>query len=445
MIKFRKLLVLLLIPVFVVINLTQAEVQETTAQPSTDNANTEKSHTEQTTSEKRFTINAENGSIKKVLTMLAKQAGLKIYVSDEVGGNVSYQLNNVTLKEALDAISKKRDIEYSISNDTIYVGARPTDIANNQGVKLIKLRFVNATEVQGKIATLLSNDDKVIVDELNNAIIFNGSPTSYSKVMSFIRLLDRMPTQVLIEARIIEASKTFSRNFGVDWTYTKGTRGVSTLTGGASTGNIAIKSMVGNIGSTALDVSLAAAERTGDARVVSKPKIVTLNNKTATINSGLTYYVKTLSSTTTGTGSTTESISGGLEKVSAGLTVSVLPIIIDEKIVKLNVDINNSQPDNSQLVDGIPGVSNNAASTSIMVNDGDTAVIAGLIKKTNSNSDSGVPFIKDIPILGFFFKGEAIDDRKDELMIFITPSVIKGVLKNESKTALLEKNEIPAK
>ena len=175
----------------------------------------------------------------------------------------------------------------------------------------------------------------------------------------------------------------------------------------------------------ALDLRLIAAETKGEAKVISRPQVVTINNNRALINSGTIFNVKTLTTSTTSDGSGgTQSVSGGLERVEAGLQLGVLPTIIDQSMVRLVVDVNNSEPLSNGSVDGIPPISTNAANTAVIVENGNTAVIAGLIKNNKSKERTGVPFLSDIPVLGMLFRNDINGDRNNELVILITPKIL---------------------
>lgn len=191
--------------------------------------------------------------------------------------------------------------------------------------------------------------------------------------------------------------------------------------------NGAFKLNVGNLAGGNLEVMLSAAESNGDARVISRPKVVTLNNTPATINSGVSFYIKTLSAIVAGGGGASGGgggIGGGVSQLNAGLSLSVTPTIMGKDLVKLLININNSSPDEAQAVEGIPGILNNSAQTSVIIAEGRTAVIAGLVKNTGGKSSAGVPFFQHIPILGALFRNSTYSDRNNELVMFITPQIV---------------------
>ena len=154
-------------------------------------------------------------------------------------------------------------------------------------------------------------------------------------------------------------------------------------------------------------------------------KVVTLNNQTADIHSGVTYNVKTLTSTNVSDGSGgLETVSGGLEEITAGLDLKVKPNVVEDGKIKLMVEVINSEPDNSLAVDGIPGIVDNSAKSSLIVNDGDTVSLVGLMKTNFSHTETGIPWLRRIPLLGILFGGYNSSDTRSELVIFITPRIV---------------------
>jgi type IV pilus assembly protein PilQ len=179
---------------------------------------------------------------------------------------------------------------------------------------------------------------------------------------------------------------------------------------------------------------------------------MTLNNQQARINSGITYSIKTLSSISASSTSSSVSssssssgtsgsgvLTGGVTSVSAGLNLTITPSLVGNEQIRLVVDISNSQPDEGTAIDGIPGILTNSANTSVIVKNHETAVIAGLIKQSKSNSSSGVPILSNIPLIGWLFKSNSKSDRNNELVIFITPGV------DENKIESVESPEEVAK
>jgi type IV pilus assembly protein PilQ len=172
-------------------------------------------------------------------------------------------------------------------------------------------------------------------------------------------------------------------------------------------------------------MELSAAEKDGRARIISRPKITTLNNKTATIHSGVTFRVRTTTLNGTGTSGRTTDFESGLEEITTGIDLEVTPRITTDGFVLLDIIAEKSEADFSKVVDGIPAISDKTASTFVLVGDGETTVIAGLFKTSTTSTDTRVPLLGKIPLLGWLFKAGSTTESDEELLIFITPRIVK--------------------
>lgn len=394
----------------------------------------------------KFSVNFENTSYKDAFGLMAKRLGLRLDLGAEVAGTVSYSFSNVTLREALDQISKDKDISYNVTADgylSISNGwggssdsRSPASIGGGSKAMVIYLNYLTAQDARTKISSLLTDTDKVIIDGPTNSLAFFGSASNFKNIKDAIALFDRMPPQVLIEANVVEINRNDAKAYGFSYgdlsdptLANVGSSSSVIKNGDPSAPNFAVQLGLGKIDGDVLSARLAMAESEGVAKILSSPKIVTINNVAATINSGITYTVKTLASS--GSTDSSASVSGGVTQVSAGLTLSVKPTIVGGDQIKLNISVTNSEPDESTLVDGIPGIVNNSTNTEIIVGSGNTATVAGLIKHNNSNSESGVPYLSKVPIIGWLFKGVTENKRDKELMVFVTPKIIRKGLQGE--------------
>lgn len=392
----------------------------------------------------KLSLTVKDSPLKTVLEAVAVGAGLKLAMDFEPASTITIMKANATAKEVLDLISIDQQIEYVVSGNQLIITKRtlsPGGAAGN--AKLIPIQYGTAGEIATKLTSTLGTEDRLLVDDRTNNLIFIGSPKSYEKIVNLVSLFDASPKQIIIEAQIVETSNQFLRDIGVslgdlsDRTLTNSSRATGfSANAGPTTPNVAFKALLGHLDARALDLRLTAAETEGQAKVVSRPKVVTLNNQRAKIESGITYHVKTLSNVSSGSSTAT----GSLTTVDAGLSVTILPTIVGDNQIKLAVSINNSQPDEGTAVDGIPGVLKNSAETSVIVKNGQTAIIAGLVKHSKSESGSGVPILKDIPVLGFFFRSSSVSDRNNELVIFITPTIDDPLsIRTESKIEIEKK------
>lgn len=390
---------------------------------------------------KYYSFEVSGASAKNVLELVAKKANLELSLQGDFQDKVTYSFEKATLRSALDALSKDLGFTYSVANGMMVVSKTTSSAGRSiasvssggaSSMKMVELKFVDAEEMSTKLKPLLAAGEEVYVDKALNTLAISSSDATYRKVLEFVQIFDRLPNQIMIEAKIVETNNNFSRELGFllgDLSDT--TMNNSSNITGISTPNVAstpffrAKYRVGVMDNRALDVRLIAAETKGEAKVISRPKVVTINNTRAVINSGLIFNVKTLSNqSSTNTDGTTSAVTGGLQQVEAGLQLGVLPSIVNNAFIRLLVDVNNSEPESTISVDGIPGISTNSANTSIIVENGSTAVIAGLIKNSKSQGRTGVPFLSEIPILGMLFRSDANSERNNELVILITPKIL---------------------
>ena len=285
----------------------------------------------------------------------------------------------------------------------------------------------------------MSQRASVIVDNRTNTLIIQELPAYMDQVISIIENLDIPEDQVMIEARIVETTKNWSRSFGFDWTMegvadaahgnTTGavfpnnisgpadaptaTGGASLLTGGA---NGFLNIGLGNILNTfELDVILNAAENEGLVNVISAPKVATLNNERASIQSGLQIPVQTVANNTV-----------TVQFVNATLRLDVTPHITAEGTVLLEIQIQKREPQQGLAVVGAPSapIATRDARTRVLVRDGGTAVIGGIYEVSTDESQDRVPGLANIPILGHLFKNNNRSNTNEELLIFITPRIV---------------------
>lgn len=390
----------------------------------------------------KFSINLQNSDLRELLEMISVRTGLRYRIADGVAPKISYAFEAVTLREALEQVTRENGLKYTISDGVIVISALGSSktgevAAGSSGgesgfseTHLLTLKYINVTETVKKISDLVEKNEKLLVDEPTNALVLLGSQATRNRIMAYLQKVDIRPAQILIEGQVVEVRKSKIVDLGISFGDLNNAQ-LNNITNGSfvvnnslsSNPNLGVKLKLGSIDGRNLELKLAAAENSGDAKIVSRPKVVTINNTAANINSGVTYNVKTLSSTTAGS-SGSSSVSGGITSISAGLSLRVLPTIVDSSSIRLKIDVTSSEPDLSAEVDGIPGIVDNSASTNIIVRSGSTAVMAGLIKNSFGKSQSGVPWLSSIPILGWFFKNQREDQKDVELLIFITPTIV---------------------
>jgi type IV pilus assembly protein PilQ len=396
-------------------------------------------------------LKVTNADVTDVLRTFAQISGLNIVVQPGVTGMVTAELENVPWDQALEQILKINGLGYEVEGNVMRIA--PTAILRQEAQEKQQLAQAKALSIPlqtiyrrlsyagaEQMATLLSGASgllsqrgSVIVDSRTNSLIIKELPAYMDTIVSVIDRLDTPEPQVMIEARIIETTKRFSREFGIDWGFagvasaaTGNTTGLifpnnGTVVGGVSvpgggdSGTLAFR--LGNVLNTfQLDVALQAAETEGLINILSAPKVATLNNQQASIESGLQIPVQTIANNTV-----------TVQYVAATLSLSVTPQVTAEGTVMMDVSIAKREP---QLAFLVPGATNapiatKQATTRLLVRDGGTAVIGGIYKVSTDQGEDRVPGLANIPIIGNLFKNKSRREENEELLIFITPRIIK--------------------
>ncbi|MEA2603929.1 MAG: type pilus assembly protein PilQ [Acidobacteriota bacterium] len=397
-------------------------------------------------------LKVTNADVTDVLRTFAQISGLNIIVQPGVNGVVTAELENVPWDQALEQILKINNLDYELDGNVMRIA--PTSVLRQEAqdrqqlaaAKALaiplrtvyqRLSYAQAGDVASLLKTgqagLLSQRGSVVVDARTNALIIKELPSNMDAVLSVIDLLDAPEPQVMIEARIVETTKRFSRDLGIRWGFNAiadaahgNTTGLvfpsnGTASGGvnlAGNGNNGVLNLkLGNVLNTFnLDVALQAAESEGLITILSAPKVATLNNQRASIQSGLQIPVQTvLNNTVT------------VQFINATLRLDVTPQVTAEGTVLMDIDISKREPQTAFLLPGATNapIATKDARTRLVVRDGGTAVIGGIYKITSNNGENRVPGLGNIPIIGYLFKNKTRSDENDELLIFITPRVIK--------------------
>jgi type IV pilus secretin PilQ/predicted competence protein len=382
-----------------------------------------------------YYIEFYNSSIKKSLRLLAKSGGINIIIPENTSGKVTVAFNNTQVIDAVASILRVNELEYAFENDIMRVG-EATQFKDDSDLKAVSvpLHYATAKELEDKVKTFLSDRGATTSDDRTNVIIVKDHANVINNVKKFLAAVDRKDPQVSIEAKIIDASKTFSRSLGIQWGLTsgpsnmifRGNQDTGSITNGANTGSVVnlpaasptsgIDILVGRLpGNLTLETQLSAAEANGTIRIISKPNVTTINNKTAKIRSGVKIYVK---------------VDGGddegpqLQEIDTGIELKVTPQITLNRMVKMTIEAIQSEADFSRTVDNIPSILDNTASTTVLIPDGETAVIGGLLKVNTTMEKKSVPGISKVPVLGWLFKNTNKTKTNKELMIFITPKIL---------------------
>jgi type IV pilus assembly protein PilQ len=414
-------------------------------------AATEVASEEQQFTGEPITLTLKDADIKDVLKTFSVLTDMNIVLDPSVGGSVTVELRDVPWDQALDLILKINGLDYVLENNVLRVApisklaaeksARAQFVLEQEKAKPLKtilkpISYSKASDIAGLLSSdsyLLSQRGSVTVDERTNTLIIRDVVDRVEGILVLIDSLDLPTPQVVIEGRIVETTKQFARSLGVVW----GFDGVMDQEHGNDTG-LKFPNEIGIIGDVTLpaqganatlgmtfgdilntfnlDFMLTAAENDNQARVVSTPRVTTQNLKSASIRSGLQIPVQTVANNTV-----------TVQYVDATLRLEVTPQITAEGTVNLDISIKKQRPAPEFSVVGGQNapIFTRDAETELLVRDGGTTVIGGIYEITTGEGESRVPGLHKIPIFGWFFKNESVRMDHDELLIFITPRIVK--------------------
>jgi len=393
-----------------------------------------------------ISLSLKDADIKDVLRTFAELTGLNIAVDPQVSGTVTVDFVDVPWDQALDLMLRQNGLTFTIEGNVMRVGTverlaaetasqRRLQEEERLNVPLttlsVKLSYARAAEVSGLLREMASPRAKIIVDTRTNQLIISEVPQYLSTMRNLIDTVDVPTRQVVIEARIVETTKTFTLAYGFNWGFNgilDPALGTGTglvfpnrigFTGGAFAfgGPIPIlgATLVDVLGTFDLDIALAAAETETLIRVVSAPKVTTQDNTPAEIQSGVQIPYQTRVNFTTTT-----------TYIDATLRLSVTPQITEAGTIIMDIAVQKTTP--GQPIAGTEGTPLNTrqARTRVMVRDGGTAVIGGIYTESDTSSQNRVPVLHQIPVIGALFRGTSTNTTHDELLIFITPRIVRG-------------------
>jgi type IV pilus assembly protein PilQ len=394
-------------------------------------------------------LNLKDADIKDVVRTFSNLTGLNVAVDPGVTGLVTVDFTGVPWDQALDIILRQNNLTYVLDGNVMRIGyiarlaeeQRAQTILNEQeklNVQLTtvsrKLSYARATDVAALLKEIASPKAKLIVDSRTNQLIISEIPQYLQTMQNLIDSVDVATRQVIIEARIVETSKTFLQQYGFTWGFggkLDPSLGTGTglvfpnrldFTGGPfdfGPGNPVISTHMSNIlGTFTLDLALNAAEAEGLVKVVSAPRVMTQDNVAATISSGFQIPLQTrINFTTT------------IQYVDASLNLTVTPQITEAGTVIMDISVQKLEPAVGLAIEGAAGtpLSTRTAKTKLMVRDGGTSVIAGIYQTKENDARTRLPFVHQIPILGALFRTHNINSSHDELLIFITPRIVRNV------------------
>ncbi len=428
----------------------------------------------------RLTLNFQEIETRAVLQLLADASGQNIVVSDSVNGNVTLRLQNVPWDQALDIVLRTKGLDKRRQDNVIIVAPQEelatrekADLAARKDIQelsplrsdYLQVNYAKAADMAGLIksqgGSLLSSRGSVAVDERTNTLLLQDTADRLADIRRLVATLDIPVRQVLIESRIVIVNDDFQRELGARLGYTTAQangNGVWTTSGTAAGTDQIISSALGNqsatggsfpvtvptgtnapnrynvnlpvsspAGSIALgilgsnyivDLELSAAQAETRAEVISSPRVITANQKEAVIEQGTEIpYQQSASS-----GATTISFK------KAVLSLKVTPQITPDNRIILDIDVKNDSVGTITVTSGgvnVPSIDTKEIVTQVLMNDGQTLVLGGVLQTTHRDDETKVPFLGDVPVLGNLFKTTTKTNNKDELLIFVTPKIVR--------------------
>lgn len=412
-------------------------------EPMTDiSASAEKRTPKKVYRGRRVTLEFSDADIRKIFQLIAEVSNLNFLIGDDVTGTISIKLVNVPWDQALDVILDSKGLAMVQQGNIVQI--KPRNKMQNQAdeeaaakraaermmelkTAVFEVNYASVSDVASQFGMLKSERGIITKDERTSRVIVRDVQPALDEMRALLKNLDAPEKQVMIEARIVEATSTFTRDLGVQWglTYRDASASVANINsmettfggvvstagpGATGSGGLGLGMSFGKLTSNVqLDMRLAAAATVGQVKIISTPKVVTLNNKAAKISQGQSIPYQTTSAEGTKT-----------EFVEAALTLEVTPHITADGSVSMKIKASNNSPGTGSP----PPINKKEATTELVVSNGDTTVIGGIYVDSDTESDTGVPFLADIPLLGWLFKSNSKQKTKTELLIFITPKIV---------------------
>ena len=408
-----------------------------------------------------ISLDFQNADVRNFFRTFSEISGFNIIISQEVSGTLSIRLNDVPWNEALEIALSNINLGREcfdnnfvrIASNTVLAAEESERVAekarsaaeraNEQNAQalvteVIRVNNANITTLAANLNALKSSrtDAQITVDIRTNTLILNDLRKHVNDMLETIRVLDVPTAQVAIESKIVNITKTYAQRLGIQWGVTRPVTGAGTgvgqtigVTGSDGDGDNFIVELgktftagstsgfgltLGNfINGAGLNIALQALETEGKTRILSSPRVVVADNKEARISSGkqIPYQVTTAEG-------------NSIDFANAELSLTVVPHVTSDDRIYMTIDTTKNSVDETVTVQGVPVISTKETHTEVLVGNGETTVIAGLAEKKITKNKSKLPLFSKIPILGNLFKNYSDTDDIDELMVFITPTII---------------------
>ncbi len=412
-----------------------------------------------------ISLDFQNADLRAVLRTFSEISGLNLVIDPAVNGSVDVTLRDVPWDQALDLILRANKLGYVVDGTVVRIAplavladeesqrrklAEEQALAGELNVITRPLSYARAEDIKLLLTrSALTQRGEVEVDVRTNTLILRDLPVALATASDLITTLDKPQPQVEIEARIVQTNRDFARSIGVQWGFSgraapdlgntlpfafPNQAGVTGRIGtqsppnqpadsagtavnlGVQAATSAIGVSLGSInGAINLDVALSALERSGKGRLLSTPRVSTQNNVEAEVTQGVQIPIQTVANNTV-----------TVSFRDAALTLKVTPQITAAGTVIMKISLENSTPDFTRAVNGIPPINTQRANTQVLVNDAQTTVIGGIYISSETLQNDRTPGLYKVPLLGWLFKRDSVTDESRELLIFITPRIIKG-------------------
>jgi type IV pilus assembly protein PilQ len=398
---------------------------------------------------KPISIEVRDMSVRDVINLISEQSGANIVISGNVDGIITLKLKQIPWDQALMIVMKSNNLgyvrqgtvlriaPYSSLQSEAELGRKIQDaqkLAEPLRVKIIPVSYAKVADLEPRVRPFLTaSRGQVVSDARTSSLIVTDTVEVLERVSNLIKALDTAPLQVLIEGKVVEAGETFARDFGIKWGLSGATTsiGSKTLSGNAFSVNAA-PSFTPTISQSLklgtfdvfgdLDATLSLAESETKVKVVSSPRIVALNNEAAEISQKVGLFVAQ-PSTPTATGAIPPTT---YKREDLELNLKVTPQVTSGGDVLMTVGIKREFFAGERTGAPTADIQSREAKTKVMVRNGQTAVIGGIYQADMTQSETGVPWLRSVPVVGWLFKGRQYKNAKNELLLFLTPRIINA-------------------
>ena len=405
----------------------------------------------------KISLDFQNADVRNLFRIFAEISGFNVILSPEVGGSVNIRMIDVPWNQAMEIILTNSALGRECFGGNIVRVATKVTLAAEDTARLsektravserlnerdsedlvtevVRVNHADITELSTSLTALKSarKDALITIDTRTNTLILNDLRHHVDDMLETIKILDISTPQVLIEAKIVEISKSFSQELGISWGLVNPDPGFPTVTGNSTfdtqflvdlrptvdiaAGNVAgFDSLIqGFLPGVALNVKLEALEESGKGRVISSPRVTTADNKEARILSGrqIPYQVNSVEG-------------NSIQFVDAELSLTVIPHVTADNSIYMIIDATKNAADFTEKIDNVPTITTKEMHTEVLVGNGDTTVLAGIYESISTENKKAVPWFSKLPLVGFLFRAFDDKDSISELLVFITPTIVE--------------------